>query len=146
MKCYVLTISKTFPAYHPRKGKLTHFRSKIESGDKKHTIRDNYELWKKRIDEVNDGLAYLSIREWTGKPYASKQVETMQKHKGEVGIQCLEMNQLGYCIDGYQCIIGDNILSINDGLSLEDFTEWFKGKMCVDMPQKAIIHFSDFRY
>lgn len=38
---------------------------------KLHTCRANYSLWKKRIDEVNEGKAILVIYEWTDKPYNS---------------------------------------------------------------------------
>ena len=62
MKTYVLTISKNFPSTHSKKGTPTNFFYKIKSGDKKHTIRANYELWKKRIDEVNEGKAIISLR------------------------------------------------------------------------------------
>lgn len=73
LKTYVITISKKFPGYHPRKGDPTYFSSGIVSRRKKHTIRGNYALWKKRFDEIAAGRAKLSLREWIGKPYCSKQ-------------------------------------------------------------------------
>ena len=75
MKTYVLIISESYPETHPKTGKKTHFKQQIESGLKIHTIRGNYDVWKKRIDEINKGNAYLSVRKWTGKPYCSKQEE-----------------------------------------------------------------------
>lgn len=144
MKCYVLMISKTFPAYHPRKGKFTFFKEKIKKGIKIHTIRDNYELWEKRINEVNQEIAYLSLREWSGLPRRSKQIEIMRKYNGEVGIQKLNCNDFGYHVDNNYLLTIH--LSLNDGLLIQDYTSWFKGKHYVDMDSKAIIHFTDFRY
>ena len=212
MKTYVLTVSRNFPATHPRKGEETLFEYKIlnalypkqtyfaleckcgwmgmshladgggqiaDTGDyddlycpkcgspnmddtemsityynqhkdvwpKIHTIRANYPLWKKRIDEVNAGKAVLSIRYWSGKPYNSKQVEIAKLT--EAGIQMLEFTSLGFrsrpIINGYM-EDGNYFskLAKNDGLSLQDFEDWFKG---YDLSQPmAIIHFTNFRY
>ena len=75
MKTYVLTVSEKFPATHPRRGELTGFPEAIKQGVKIHTIRANYPLWEKRIKEVEEGRARLSVRIWTGKPYNSPQKE-----------------------------------------------------------------------
>lgn len=101
MKTYVLTVSRHFPAKHPRRGESTFFPARIQNGlgdshyiqsptSKIHTIRANYDLWKKRIDEVNAGEAVLSLRYWTGKPYNSKQQEfaRLDKNSG-IGVQKL---------------------------------------------------------
>ena len=74
-KCYTLIISKHFPKSHPRAGEPTEFLQKIEDYDKVHTIRANYDFWKKRFEKIVKGEAYLSIRVWSGVPYKSKQVE-----------------------------------------------------------------------
>ena len=39
---------------------------------KLHTIRANYPLWEKRIKDIQEGHAVLSVRQWSGKPYRSK--------------------------------------------------------------------------
>lgn len=140
MKKYVLIVSEKFPATHKRAGENTNFIQQIKDGVKKHTIRGNYGLWKKRIDEIQADKAYLSIRIWTGKPYCSKQKEILQLT--EVGIQKLESWHFFYAIDGDESEITNEDLSVNDGLSLGDFIEWFK-KAKYPM---AIIHFTDFRY
>lgn len=86
MKTYVITLSRHFLANHKRAGEETHFKEKFLLGQgltdydtpsmaKIHTIRANYPLWEKRIKEVQEGRAVLSVRQWTGKPYRSKQVE-----------------------------------------------------------------------
>ena len=157
MKTYVITLSRHFLANHKRAGEETHFKEKFLLGQgltdydtpsmaKIHTIRANYPLWEKRIKEVRDGRAALSIRQWTGKPYRSKQVEiaTLTAENG-VGVQKLEFynNTLGLCHIGivYQ---RKYELAHNDGLSFEDWEEWFKG---YDLSKPlAIIHFTKFRY
>ena len=77
-KKYVITLSQVFPVTHERKGEPTGFKDKflaaIGKADgnwkKFHTIRANYELWKKRFEEIDAGRACLCIRQWTGKPIA----------------------------------------------------------------------------
>lgn len=157
MKTYVITLSKHFLANHKRAGEETHFKEKFLLGQgltdydtpslaKIHTIRANYPLWEKRIKEVQEGRAALSIRQWMGKPYRSKQVEiaTLTAENG-VGVQKLEFynNTLGLCHIGivYQ---RKYELAHYDGLSFEDWEEWFKG---YDLSKPmAIIHFTKFRY
>ena len=164
MKTYVITLSRHFLANHKRAGEETHFKEKFLLGQgltdydapsmaKIHTIRANYPLWEKRIKEVQEGRAVLSIRQWTGKPYRSKQVEiAMLTAKNGVGVQKARiMPEANFLIaidenyDKYLCT-ADEIEKIaqNDGLSIEDWKEWFRG---YDLSKpKAIIHFTKFRY
>lgn len=110
-----------------------------------HTIRANYPLWAKRIAEVERGEACLSIRQWTGKPYRSKQVEIAKlTKKNGVGIQKVELtNDLAECITGGRHYSYVDIAR-NDGLHPADWLDWFKG---YELTQPmAIIHFTDFRY
>jgi len=144
MKTYVLTVSKYFPAKHPKAGGVTKFFDKIYFHEKIHTIRANYDLWKKRIDEVNKGNAIISVRQWTGKPYNSKQEEKFQLTKDKVGIQKLRLNPLGWFIDNIDSDVTTKEIAKNDGLNYEDFKDWFK-KYDLSKPM-AIIHFTDFRY
>lgn len=146
MKTIVLMVSKVFPAYHPMKGEPTNFKEKILSGEKIHTIRGNYDLWKKRIGQVLSGEAYLSLRQWEGKPYHSKQEEFKQlKNYDFVGVQ--EVHFLdGYA--GFPYVDGKKTSSIliaqNDGLRPSDFTQWFTN-YDTEKPM-AIIQFTGFRY
>jgi len=143
---YVLMITKSFPYYHPKKGKPTDFKNKILSGEKIHTIRGNYGLWKKRIEKVLDGKAVISLRQWTGKPRHSKQVEIKRLTKDDgVGIQKLVFGRNNI----YSPRVLGKVLFIlglcsNDGLSIYQFTEWFKP---YDLSEPmALIHFTPFRY
>lgn len=120
--------------------KAVNFRKKI------HTIRANYPLWEQRFAEIERGDACLSVRQWTGMPYRSKQVEIgCLTVRDGIGIQQLEFvnNKLGLPRIGivYQ---RKHELALNDGLSFEDWESWFKGYNLT--PPMAIIHFTKFRY
>lgn len=142
MKTYVIMLSRVFPKGHIRQGEPTEFREKLLSGSKKHTIRTNYPLWKKRIEEVQNGEAYISIRQWQDKPYRSKQIEIARftKENG-VGIECITLppiGQLSACLDSFP------ELNTHDGLSRIDWMSWFE-----NAPRNQplpIIHFTHFRY
>ncbi len=169
MKTYVITLSKRFPAGHNRAGDLTFFHeallnalhnaestltvddaddTSINIYDRKiHTIRGNYPLWEKRIGEVERGEACLSIREWIGKPYHSKQVEIVKLTKENgVGIQ------KAYFLHPYDCgsiyvsqKSNKALVATNDGLSLADWMSWFSSQRKPLEPM-AVIHFTKFRY
>jgi hypothetical protein len=146
MKTFVLTISKQFPKTHKRAGESTWFIENIirlftDENTKIHTIRSNYELWVKRAKEINEGKAILSIRYWSGMPYRSKQVEFVELR--EIGIEKLEHpdNFVFATVEGKPIDWG--VIAKNDGLSFDDFCEWFKVRQKEPM---AIIHFTNFKY
>lgn len=142
-KIVVLMVSRVFPSYHKNKGELTRFEQKIRDKNKIHTIRANYEKWKRKIDQIRNGEAVLSIREWQGVPYHSKQNYLFYYNQEDA----LEVSKLTKDENGY--LINDTIrvseeeLAKNDGLTLDEFQEWFKVFPSEPM---AIIHFTGFRY
>ena len=158
MKTYVLTLSKFFPYNDVRKGERTLFEKAIKEWQvfkgesfypypKIHTIRSNYELWHERFQEIEKGNAQLSIRQWSGIPYRSKQEIICNLTKADgIGLQKLEVRGFlitqpmyvdGRCIDSRD-------LARNDGLSELDWMNWFNE---YDLQQPlAVIHFTDFRY
>jgi len=166
---YRLGVSRTFPTTHKRKGEKTYFVYQIcnaldifsytafcdDKGDiivniKIHTIRSNYDLWAKRMEKVHAGLAVIELFYWEGKPYNSKQIvfATLGKDSG-CGVQELsfinnEFNRPCVFGEGYAIRNSTNELSKNDGLSLDDFKDWFK-KYDLSKPM-AIIHFTSYRY
>lgn len=174
MKTYVIILSKKFPLSHERAGDETLFRDKFLLGigcpdcdteqdlsgenispcnsceracayPKIHTIRANYPLWKKRIAEVERGEACLSIRQWAGKPYRSKQSEIVRLTRDDnIGVQELLFDDTDeyYCLtsSGY---IPKSVIATNDGLSIEDWGNWINVN---DGSSLAIIHFTRFRY
>lgn len=136
----VITFSRNFPAYHPRKGEPTYFVEKIWAGladstdrvqgsvdmdfhqyyngvPKWHTIRAG-NRWK-----VGD---WFSPRFWSGKPYASKQ---------SLITEPLEIKKIwNFEFYGMTIWLNDKVLNTlevseiakNDGLSYVDFISWFK--------------------
>lgn len=150
MKTYVITLSKAFPATHPRKGEPTGFREAFRK-TKLHTIRANYDLWAKRFEKIAAGEACLSIRQWVGKPYrkssTQREIVRLTRENG-IGIQKLRIYEhepfpVVYA-DRYTTPVDWQELAANDGLPLSDWREWFKD---YDLSQPlAIIHFTSFRY
>lgn len=179
-KTYVLMLSAVFPKTHNKAGMPTGFKVKFSLGQgcpdcdkpqdlsgvnisdcngcvnacslpKLHTIRANYPLWEKRIKEIQNGHAVLSIRQWHGKPYRSKQVEIARlTAKDGVGIQKLSFDKDKDGVSSFKFFDIDGrcfdrkTLANNDGLSLEDWCDWFRG-YALSKPL-AIIHFTKFRY
>lgn len=147
MKTYVLTVSEFFPKTHNKSGLPTGFINSISNKSKKHTIRGSFELWEKRFEKINKGEACLSIRYWTGKPYNSPQKEVFNLTKTDgIGIEKLEFDDYLYSflINNKRFSFIDAALPKNDGLTHDDFEEWFK-KYDLSKPM-AIIHFTSFRY
>lgn len=153
-KTHYIIISKTFLKGHPRAGEPTGFKEKILRGEKIHTLRSNYEYWKKRIDQVNAGEFLLSLREWKGAPYNSDQVEFLSLGEG-IGIQKTSVQNKIFTHLGKEYTCPDIIIEKqstidfalfmgNDGFEdLADFSAWFK-KSVID---GALIHFTtNFRY
>ncbi len=121
MKTYVLTLSKTFPKWHPRAGEPTYFKEKFEQAQaitkagkfpcglpypdfidpKYHTLRGNYERWWKIFEQIAQGKACLVLKQWIGVPYRSKQetIAVLTKDDG-IGIQKLKFASDR---DGHQC-------------------------------------------
>lgn len=128
---------------HPRAGEKTFFRKKILSGEKIHTIRSNFKYWFKIVKMINNGDAILSIRQWSGKPYYSKQVEILKVKK--VGYNRIKIVKDKFIkIDDqekqdYNSII--DALAKNDGLKTDDFKNWFPKKF-----EGIIIHFNNTTY
>lgn len=163
---YRLSVSRFFPAYHNLKWDDTNFIEKIESGEKIHTIRGNYELWRKRFDKIEKGEAVLELYYHSGKPYHSKQItfKTLTRDDG-IGLQSIiphlksknemlindffeiltfETNENGHDSITHRNVFKINDLANNDGLSFPDFQEWFK-KADLSKPM-ALIHFTAYRY
>lgn len=180
MKTYVLTLSAAFPKTHSNRIYPTYFKERFLLGQgcpdcvipqdlsgenisncnscvracflvKLHTIRANYPLWEKRIKEIQTGNAVLSIRQWSGKPYRSKQVEiALLTAEDGVGIQKLSFDKDRDGVSSLKFFdingkyIDWEILANNDGLSKEYWQEWIRG---YDLSKPlAIIHFTNFRY
>ncbi len=167
MKTYVITLSKGFLKEHPRHGEPTGFEDAVKDGQKIHTIRCNFPFWEKRIKEIQNGIARLSIRQWTGKPYRSKQREIIElTAKDGIGIQRGVFSRSEwkdyddkrhFCywvtIEGKEADLDD--VARHDGFSnIPDYAAWFDPAIDKQKPdgdgwrhlELAIIHFTRFRY
>jgi len=63
----VILCARLFPVFHPKAGTPTGFKEKILAGTKIHTLRQT--AGNRKTGDI------ISLREWTGRPYASKQQE-----------------------------------------------------------------------
>ena len=145
-KTKVLTLSRVFLRTHPKAGQPTGFEEKYKAGIKKHTMRINLKHWCEVEQKVNAGDMVLCVRQWTGKPYNSKQRELFTLTR--VRVQEFDIEWWGDAL-GVVRIDGRPLsqqeiekLAANDGLSFEDWLAW----MCPthkDIKGGAILHFTD---
>ena len=165
-----------------KEGKKTNkpscFAKKVIAGQKVHTIRANFDYWAKKISRVKDTAGKLSVREWSAAPYRSPQNIILIVPASITGVQKLQLTRsrevVSHFIEGraepflkkrteeYTALVdGEPIiletLAANDGLTVEEFKEWFApvfDKQEAQTPQEAgsvtidfaIIHFTSFRY
>ena len=150
-KKVIVLMSRVFPLNSSRAGEKTGFKESIVEGRKIHTIRDNFAVWAKKLDAIKKGDHVLSVRQWSGRPYNSPQVEILRT-KEHIGYQPITIrydhkNNFIVAKVG-NAFVPINTLAKNDGLSVEDFKEWIFGKN----PQESklfkgiVIHFTPFRY
>lgn len=146
-KKVILTLCKKFPAKHPNAGMPTGFEEKLKAGIKIHTIRHNAkDVWRGRYKDIDSGNKYLSVREWTGRPYNSEQRELVRFER--IGLQQITMTYDS--MDAVpQVWIDDKKVPFeevarNDGLSEKDFISWFFRDSNVF--EGVVIHFTDYRY
>lgn len=133
-KKIVITLSRVFPTTHSRKGQPTGFKEKLASGCKLHTIRGNFDQWNAIAEKMQRGGYCLSIRQWSGRPYNSPQVEIASLDQ-PIGIQRIELHYhsendtITARIDAREWIDADCYeIAKNDGLNTTDFKEWFFGR------------------
>jgi hypothetical protein len=148
-KKVILTLGKSFPVKHSKAAQPTGFENKLKLGEKIHTIRYNTNnVWTDRYNGIKSGKKYLSVREWTGRPYNS--VQRVLFRFDNIGLQHIEMvynTDDAYphiWVDGKEASIEE--VAKNDGLAVSDFVEWFFGKNKENTFEGVIIHFTKFRY
>lgn len=140
MKTVVILISSVFPKESAYAGQPTDFVQKIEGDSKLHTIRANLNYWLGKEILINSGEAELSLRTWSGAPYRSEQIEIKR-------IPRINIQMLNFIEEDPEYVKIDNqrvplsILAKNDGLTVEQIKDWFKG---YDLNETmALINFSD---
>ncbi len=142
----VMTFSRYFPAYHPRKGEPTYFVEGIWE-----SIRNNQNIdspqyhymkfesdimrWKQyqpKHHTIRAGNRWkvgdkFSPRVWSGKPYNSKQIIIAPDIEVKKVFKFTLLGGVAF-IDRGDFMNDDQLtqLANNDGLSLYDFVWWFK--------------------
>lgn len=133
----VITVSRTFPGYHPKAGEPTYFVEKILAGLGLITIDDPvWELilaldWKYHTIRVGSRWKVgdmASLRYWQGKPRqkGSKQIEFAQVEIKKVWPIKIVGEFIFNQFDNVWFAAHLNQLSANDGLSVDDLKAWFK--------------------
>lgn len=151
----VLTFSRFFPAYHPRKGEPTFFVEKINKslgwehgipfGDETEAhfknlgIEYSHEIYKNSLPKfhtIRSGNRWkvgdkFSPRVWSGAPYKSKQIEIappieVKKVWEFKFIPKTWIDESSIEISGRKIEAPEfNLLAMNDGLSTYDLLYWF---------------------
>lgn len=117
-----------------------------------HKPKSSYLL--RSMREVRKGLAVISVRQWSGVPYRSKQVELKRITAADnASVQRVFITYNAWL--GFEASVGRKELfgayereplAHNDGLDVWDFSEWFFQRGKVDEFSGVIIHFTNFRY
>lgn len=143
----VLMLSKVFTKEHRNAGKPTYFLEKMQAGTKLHTIRLNYDLWKRKADQINAGDMVLSVRQWEAQPYKSQQVEVarltqlhVQRFEAVYGATDTIPR---VWVDGCEVVDVEQVAK-NDGLELGDWVEFFFNR--TNHVEGVILQFTDFMY
>ena len=159
----IIIISTTFPANHPEAGKPTGFEEKIlkalgyeplvnVDGFKITTCRSNYTYWEKQIKKLKAKGGFLSVRKWKGHPYRSSQIEIARIPAEVLGIQKLILqieNNTTWTATVFGEKISLNQIADNDGLSIQNYKNWFLPEFSRQNTTKielAVIHFTNYRY
>lgn len=145
----IVSLCRVFPKGHRKAGEATDFEAKVKDGRKIHTIRYNgNDVWAKRYKDIMEGRKYLSLRQWTGRPYNSEQREIAKVEK--IGLQKVTMTYSSgdslpkVWIDGKPQDI--EAVAKNDGMTVEEFVEWFFGSSKENIFEGVVIQFTDFKY
>lgn len=146
----VITFSRVFPSYHPRKGEPTYFVEKVWESLYPEIV--GWEGFFKLNEQFNIGLNniyepkhhtiragnrfkegdYFSPRVWSGKPYRSKQIviapDIKIKKTWDILIDDVPLFQVMKPINGditHSYLLPNGDVACNDGLAYIDFVNWF---------------------
>lgn len=139
----VIMFSKEFPKYHPRAGQPTEFLQKLLTGFlliKKRNIEVFQEfgladhegniLYKPKFHTIRAGHRWKKgdafyPRQWSTKPYRSSQIEIWPDMIIENVFDFSIVGKGYFFLNGINFEIEDSLIPMNDGLSTEDFLNWF---------------------
>lgn len=155
-KRIIIILAKRYPIVCGRKNEPTDFAEKIKDGRKKHIIKGNYYLWKHNAELLAKGGYYLSVRQWSERPFRSPQEEVMRIDK-PIDVRPIKLTYLAEydtltaMLPLQGKFIDPGTLAKNCGMDNEqNLKEWFfsrqiNGKLD-GVFEGAIIHFGDFQY
>lgn len=142
----VITFSRSFPANHPKTGQPTRFREKLltaayflgvisyEQARDFHLIEhEDRFLYIPKYTTIRRGFRWkegdlFSPREWSGKPYCSKQNIFCPDIRIETVYNFDYYPRDGFFLNGLIMDIQKSEIAMNDGLNTEDFFNWFAQK------------------
>ena len=144
MKDIVRTFSRVFPAYHPRAGEPTYFVEKIWKSIKEDSVKHldvpdislhTFFHCEPKHHTIRAGHHFkpgdfLVPRVWSGKPYASKQIQFAPPIE-IVKTWDFDIEPLAgdYLLNGHPIKLDQlKVIALNDGLEVDDFECWFKLK------------------
>lgn len=151
----VITFSRVFPAYHPRRGEPTHFVEKICNGllatyydidfDSIPTWPDDFcesindQVYQYKYHTIRAGHRFkvgdkFSPRVWSGRPYNSKQIiiapdiEVEKVWDFEIKIVDWGPGFASKIFINGVITLPEKLIEVceNDGLKLSDFLAWFQ--------------------
>ena len=146
-----IMFSRLFPTTHTRRGEPTKFIEKVMLGEKIHTIRRQYDRWKHLADKCTDERCDIALCQWRATPRRSNHVQ-VGLLSSRIGVQRISMqyfpetDSIIATVDGQD--IDPKIIAENEGLSFDEFKEWFFGRNRNEHDEYngCIIHLTDFRY
>ena len=127
----------------PKSGKET--REDVVKAVKKlpDKAKEGIETVKEKIEEVKSGKSELVLKQWEGRPYHSTPKKLfIFDAKDDVEVSKLTKTADGFFVNDTKKVEPED-LAKNDGLSLQDFEDWFKVFPTEPM---ALIHLTGFRY
>lgn len=144
--------SRMFPTTHSRRGEPTRFIEKVMLGEKIHCIRRQHDRWKHLAEKTEKSRYDISLCQWSATPRRSKPHQ-VGLFSGTIGVQRVQMlyfhetDNIIITVDG-NIDVPVETMAANEGLSVNDFKEWFFGKNRTgnDEYNGCIIHFTKFRY
>lgn len=131
----------------------TIYHNNYNQRTKIHTIRINSDYWVKKCKQINEGSAELLLRQWKNRPYKDPQDKEFATLK-KLGYQILKIEKFGQFAsvsvfdEKRKKFKKIDLLSVaqHDGLSEEDFIDWFFPKNKNGIISAYVLHFTDFRY
>ncbi|MDD3064125.1 MAG: hypothetical protein PHX50_15115 [Massilibacteroides sp.] len=146
----VITFSREFSKYHPKAGAPTYFKWKLltaayflklisyEQAIQNDLIdHEDRFLYIPKFTTIRRGYRWkegdrFSPREWSGKPYCSKQNIICPDMTIETIYPFSYYPDQGFFMSGQRIDISKSLIPMNDGLTVEDFFNWFGQKKPFD--------------